>query len=334
MGVIIDTLTVIDDMVQNYTESLFSSFSGELTTVFQASGALGVAMIGINLVLQIHPMTVASGVMFILRFAIVFLLATSWDNFDVIYRLLTDFPDRIGAHIMGVASGGNISDSGGLNASMDGVVDTINNVATVASSKSSYFGISLVGVLIGVLAAVLACAVVIVIALGKIGLAFMIAVGPLALLASLFKPTKSMFEAWSQATIGFAMIPIVTAGIMAIMVNVAEEVIDKAETDVATIGEATGIIVIALGSIIMMLAVPTMVRSMSGSIIAMGNGFTEGRQVIGQTTASVGNAVGLARGVKGGVGAVPGAAQIAGQRAMATVDRMAAARNRVLGPRK
>ena len=104
MGVIIDTLRVIDETVTNYTESLFRSFSGELTTVFQASGVLGVAMIGANLVLQIHPMTVASGVVFILRFTIVFLLATSWENFDIIFKLLTDFPDRLSAHIMDVAS--------------------------------------------------------------------------------------------------------------------------------------------------------------------------------------------------------------------------------------
>jgi type IV secretion system protein VirB6 len=304
---------------------LFRSFSGELVAVFQASGVLGVAMIGANLVLQIHPMTMASGVAFILRFTVVFLLATSWDNFDIIFKLLTDFPDRLGAHIMGVASRGSIASADGLNVAMDSVVDRISDVATNASSQSSYFGISLVGVLVGFLAALVACASVLVIALGKVGLAFMIAMGPLALLASLFKPTKSMFESWSQATIGFAMIPMVTAGIMGIIVTVSEQVMADSAADVSTIGEATGIIVIALAAIFMLIRIPEIVRSMSGSIIAVGNGFTEGRAAINQGRATVGNAVagyGMAVAAKN---AAPAAFRGASDRVAAAGDRIRSA---------
>ena len=106
MGVITDTLDKVDSVVLGFTEAVFSSFAGEITTLATTMGALGIAIIGANLVLQIHPMTMASGVSFILRFTIVFLLATSWENFDIIFKLLTDFPDRLGAHIMSWIAGG------------------------------------------------------------------------------------------------------------------------------------------------------------------------------------------------------------------------------------
>ena len=333
MGVITDTLDKVDSVVLGFTEAVFSSFAGEITTLATTMGALGIAIIGANLVLQIHPMTMASGVSFILRFTIVILLARSWANFAVIYDLLTELPNRLGAHVMAIGSGNSISSADGLHGAMDDIVDFISDVATDASNRSSLFGISLVGVLIGLLAALLGCVAVLIVSLGKVGLAFMVAIAPLALLASLYRSTKSLFEAWTQATIGFALIPLVTAGLMGIIVRVAQLVVDQSLDQIETIGDAIGLIVVSLAAIFTMTRIPDIVRSLAGSIIAVGSGFTEGRETLRHGRASAGRAVqGTALAGRAVAGAaIAGSSLAPSYRGLS--ERLGAARARILAGR-
>ena len=305
MGVITDTLDQVDAIVLTFTEAVFTGFAGELVQVTTVGSALLVALIGTNMMLQIHPMTMASGVSFLVRLTVVFLLARSWANFDVIYDLLTDLPQRLGARMLSIGSGGFINTEGGLHGAMDGIVDHINLIATDASGRSSMFGISLVGVLLGLLAALVGVAAVLVISLGKIGLAFMVAIAPLALFASLYRSTKSLFEAWTQTTIGFALIPLVTAGLMSILISVSQQAVDQTDANsVETIGDALGLIVVALASVFMMTRIPDIVRSLSGSIVAVGNGIAEGREIVRQgvgATGTTARGVGMAGRAVGGV---------------------------------
>ena len=346
MGVITDTLNQVDNIVLNFTEAVFTGFAGELVQVASVSSAVLVALIGANMMLQIHPMTVASGVSFLIRLSVVFLLAQSWANFDIIYDLLTDLPQRLGARMLAIGSGGTIGTADGLHGAMDGIVDHINEIATDASSRSSMFGISLVGVLLGLLAALVGVAAVLVISLGKIGLAFMVAIAPLALFASLYRSTKNLFEAWTQTTIGFALIPLVTAGLMSILISVSEQAVSETPRDsIETIGDALGLIVVALASVFMMTRIPDIVRSLSGSIVAVGNGIAEGRDIVRQGVAATGTAtrgVALTGRAVGGV-ARDGTAAAQGFYGATTgpdvnplrglSDRLSAARQRILADR-
>lgn len=324
MGIIEDMLGKIDTAVLRYNETVFNGFAAEAVDVFQAAGTLGLALIGVNMVLQVYPMTMASGIFFMLRFAIVTLLAASWDNFEFIYDILTDFPSRAGAQFLDAAGIGSAEN---LNASMDDIVTFATEQATKASSQSSLFGVSILGVVIGLIAGAMAAVSVLILALGKIGLAFAVSVAPIALLAYLFNFTNSLFRRWTEMTVSFAIIPLVVAAVMAAVVGVAFDVSSEVE-DADTIGAALPMIVIILAAIFMMARVPQIVAGMAGSLVA-GSGLGEGRQTLNSAGGHLG---GAARGMRAvGTGSVTaaratasGVSQAAGSVANATGSQSAA----------
>ena len=275
MGPIEQLLGKIDDAVAGYNEAVFNGFAGQAVDVFQVAGVLALVLIGINMVIQIYPVSIASGVVFLFRFGLVTLLAASWDNFEVIYDVLTDFPSQAGAEFL---AAGGIGTADNLNQAMDEIVDYATEAATVASSQSSLFGVSLLGIVIGLIAGGMAAVAVLVLALGKVGLAFAISIAPLALLAYLFQFSNILYRRWTEMTIGFALIPLVVAAVMAAVIGVASEIAEEG-SEADTIGAALPMIIILLAAIFMMARVPSIVAGLSGAMVA-GSGITEGYQAL------------------------------------------------------
>ena len=51
--------------------------------------------------MQLRPMTFGSAFAFGLKVALIGIFAQSWDSFEVIYRIVTDVPDAVGARDIG-----------------------------------------------------------------------------------------------------------------------------------------------------------------------------------------------------------------------------------------
>ncbi len=96
----------------------------------------------------------------------------------------------------------------------------------------------------------------------------MIVFAPFMILASLFKPTQSLFEAWSRATIGYALMPVAAAGAAGIIVAIAEA-IGEASTDpnnVATVSLILPFLVILILSAGIMASVPYIASNLTGVV--------------------------------------------------------------------
>lgn len=343
MPVVTEILGSIDGIVETYTSTVFESFAAVLAEPIRLSAAIGVAMIGANMIFQVSQISFVTGAVFIARLMVTFLLATSWVNFSLIYDLLTDLPNSLGGQYLAAGGlGGNV----GLYAALDNTLDKVNEIATDTSATSSLFGVSLLGILIGVIAWLLAAISVFVIGVSKILLAVMVALAPIAFLASFFKSTLQLFMAWTQATISVALTPVVAAGVVAVILSIGTSIIDGTATDLSTIGEAGRLMTLLIVAIIGMAVVPTIVRSLSGSILSMGSGLTEaigtyrqGRQnTINAATSSIRTTrttgsmgLGVAQYALGGAGRVAdaaGASKVA-RVAQSNRDRVARLRNRV-----
>ncbi|NRB19808.1 MAG: type IV secretion system protein [Rhodobacteraceae bacterium] len=265
MGVITDILTVVDDAVAGVSEAGFTQIAGTVGGVITAGSALLVVLLGINIVVQIRPMSFGSFFAFGIKIALVGIFAQSWTNFQVVYIIITQVPDSIGTAIISLTG---VTTTGGLYTALDSMVSQVTEYGdTIGDNAGWVFG-AVLGVVVWVIAAIFAAVSAGIIAYAKIILTLMVVVAPIAILCSLFKPTMSLFEAWSRSIIGYAFMPIAAAGAAGIVIAIAGEIAGSTPDPdgVDTLNLIFPFIVVLFLAAGIMLAVPSIAMGLSGSI--------------------------------------------------------------------
>lgn len=265
-----DTLTLIDTAIANYAESVFTNFGGPVTTMIQAAGLIGLAFVAANAILQFVPIRMSSYLTWAVRYVLVLSVATTWSQFQPIYNILTNTPGDIGAALLTATSAPN------LNLAMDEMVTAIFDFSDRASEESGWLGISLTSVVLIVLGALMACIAILVSALAKVGLAMAVSFAPIFIASLLFSATRSLFESWTRFTIGFALIPLVLAGVMGSFIGVGQSLVGGAG-GASTISAAAGFIIVIFAAIFMMFNIPSLVTGLAGTIVTTGTGIAEAR---------------------------------------------------------
>lgn len=283
-----DIMGQIDLAVGAFAETIFDDLAGPLATTIQLGGVMGLALLAANALMQWSPMRMSQYLAWSVRFVAILSVATTWAQFDPIYQILTNVPGSVG--------GAMLSDIGApsLNEAMDDMVTEIFNYGDRAEAEAAWYEISLVSVLLKLLGALIAAVAIIVLAAAKIGLAFAVATAPIFIAALLFGFTADLFKSWARFTIGFALIPLVLAGVMGAILFVGADILSLAEGG-ERLEDALQLIVISIVSVFMMMQVPTMVNGLAGGIVATATGFAEARQA---ATASMRTASGGYRGAR------------------------------------
>ena len=267
---IADTLDLIDGAISSYAQTVFTGFAGPVTTLIQAGGLVGLALIAANSVMQFVPIRMSSYLTWGIRYVMVLSVATSWAQFSVIYDILTNVPGSIGAALIGATSAPN------LNVALDQMVTEIFNFSDRANEESGWLGISLTAVVLVVLGALMACVAILVSALAKIGLAMAISFAPIFIASLLFNATRQLFETWTRFTLGFALIPLVLAGVMGAVIGVGQSLVSTA-SGATEISQAAAFIIVVFAAVFMMYQIPSLVTGLAGSIVTTGTGLAEAR---------------------------------------------------------
>jgi len=267
---ITDTLNLIDNAIGNYAQTVFTGFAGPVTSMIQAGGLVGLVLVAANALFQFVPIRMSSYLTWGIRYVMVLSVATTWSQFQPIYDILTNTPGSIGAALIGATGSPN------LNSALDQMVTEIFNFSDRANEESGWLGISLTAVVLIVLGALMACVAILVSALGKVGLAMSISFAPIFIACLLFSATRSLFEAWTRFTIGFALIPLVLAGVMGAVIGVGQNLIGTV-TGASQMSQAAGFIIVIFAAIFMMFNIPSLVTGLAGTIVTTGTGIAETR---------------------------------------------------------
>ena len=223
MGIISDILDQVDAAVDSVAQDGFISSAAAVGNVITAGAVLLLILLGINVVMQLKPMTFGSAFAFGIKISLVAIFAQSWDNFSVIYGIVTQVPDSVGASILALTGSG---DEAGVYESLDNMVARITAYGDTIGDQAGWVFGAVLGAIFFVLSALFAAVTAGIIAFAKIVFALMIVIAPFMIITSLFKPTQSLFEAWSRATIGYALMPVAAAGAAGIIVAIAEAIGD------------------------------------------------------------------------------------------------------------
>lgn len=265
-----DTLTLIDNAIASYAQTVFTNFGGPVTTMIQAGGLVGLALIAANSLFQFVPIRMSSYLTWGARYVMILAVATTWSQFEPIYDILTNVPGNIGASLLTATSAPN------LNLAMDEMVTAVFDFSDRASEESGWLGISLTSVVLIVLGALMACVAILVSALAKVGLAMSVSFAPVFIACLLFNATRSLFESWTRFTIGFALIPLVLAGVMGAVIGVGQSLAGTA-SGATDISAAAGFIIIIFAAVFMMFNIPSLVTGLAGTIVTTGTGIAEAR---------------------------------------------------------
>ncbi|MEM7710168.1 MAG: type IV secretion system protein [Pseudomonadota bacterium] len=282
-----DTLDNVDTAILGYAENSFATFAGPIAGVLQAMGLVGLALVGFNTLLQWVPVRVSEYVKWGLRYVIVTAVATTWTQFAPIYDIITNSPGALGASLMGIVGAPN------LNTAFDAMITTLFDFSDALADESGMFSISLASIIVWIIGGLMAAAAIIVISLGKIGLAMAIALAPIFIPTLMFRATSNLFESWVRFTLGFALIPLVMAGVVGAIVGIGRGLIGEAASATALV-DAAGFLIVGVGAIFLTAMVPTLVNGLSGTITATANGVAlalGGAGLVGGAAALGGRAV-------------------------------------------
>ena len=265
MGIIRDILSEVDNAIDSVAEAGFAQAAGQVGDVISIGAGVLLILLSVNVVMQLRPMSFGSGFAFGIKLALVGLFAQSWDNFSVIYGMATDVPDAVGARILSLTASG---DEAGVYESLDSMVNRITAYGDAIGDNAGWVFGAVSGAIFFVLSAIFAAVTAGIIAFAKIVFTLMIVIAPFMILASLFKPTQSLFEAWSRATIGYALMPVAAAGAAGIIVAIAESIgASSADPDnVATISLILPFLVILILSAGIMASVPYIASNLTGVV--------------------------------------------------------------------
>lgn len=263
MGIISDILDQVDAAVDSVAQDGFISSAAAVGNVITAGAVLLLILLGINVVMQLRPMTFGSAFAFGIKISLVAIFAQSWDNFSVIYSIVTQVPDSVGASILALTGSG---DEAGVYESLDNMVARITAYGDTIGDQAGWVFGAVLGAIFFVLSALFAAVTAGIIAFAKIVFALMIVIAPFMIITSLFKPTQSLFEAWSRATIGYALMPVAAAGAAGIIVAIAEAIGDASAdpVDVETVSLILPFLVILLLSAGIMASVPYIASNLTG----------------------------------------------------------------------
>ncbi|MDO5757208.1 MAG: type IV secretion system protein [Rhodobacterales bacterium] len=286
-----NTLNSVDAAILGYAENSFAAFAGPIASLLQVMGVVGLAFIALNTLVQWVPIRVGEYLKWGVRYVILTAVATSWAQFAPIYDIVTNVPGELGAKLMGAVSAPN------LNTAFDVMITTLFEFSDKLSDQASYFSISMAATIVWILGGLMAAAAIIVIALGKIGLGMAIALAPIFIPALMFRATSNLFESWVRFTIGFALIPLVMAGVVGAIVGIGEGMILEA-AGATDMEDAAGFLIVGGGAVFMTLMVPTLVNGLSGTITATANGVAIAMGAVGFAAGGATAGIAVARALK------------------------------------
>ncbi|WP_117195900.1 type IV secretion system protein [Rhizobium terrae] len=249
MSIVVDVARNIDGIVWDYFLVVHQTVTTPLLITIQYVALAALMLMAINHVAQFKAVNYGQYFHWWIRFLFIFAFLKFYENFALAYYALTDLQSDYSNALIKAALKG----TEGLNVRPDifdltaqsdsnAAVDQFNRAMTYvanlyfkyARSRSIFDAGSIIvsgltGIVIILIGYVFTAIAIVLLIFAKIGVAVAMSLMPLAFLLLMMEQTRSYFESWVKFLVGFFIIPILTASLMALMVFAAGVTIDRIE---------------------------------------------------------------------------------------------------------
>ncbi len=217
MSFIKTPIDLVDKEVKVFAENFFNTIGGPIEPVIQGMGILSLALITLNYFVQFRPLPFAILIPWTIKYICVFLVVTSWANFEPIYDFLHDTPSNLVGGILDAAGKGQTE--GSIYSKLDGIVGGMFSAGVFFIFATTMFsiGLSVPALVIISIAVGVAGTVVAIVVGAKISFGIGIALAPLFVPMLFFEQTKHYFTGWLKFTLGAAFTNVFFAAMMGIV---------------------------------------------------------------------------------------------------------------------
>lgn len=263
MGVITDILDQVDGAIETVGQEGYVSLAGAVGDVISIGATVALMVLGVNAVMQVRPMSMATFFAFGMKVALIGIFAQSWSNFDVVYQIVTDVPESIGAALLGLSG---LSDTAGLYNALDAMLSRMTEYGDEIGENAGWVAGAVMTALFYFIAALFAAVAAGIIAYAKILLTLMVILAPLMIACSLFAVTNGIFQSWTRSLVGYAFMPIAAAGAVGVVLAIGTDMASAiGPEDVVTISTILPFMAVLVLSIGIMAAVPMVASNLSGA---------------------------------------------------------------------
>ncbi len=263
MGVITDILDQVDSAIETVAQQGFVLVAGSVGNVISVGATVALMVLGVNAVMQVRPMSMATFFAFGMKVALIGIFAQSWSNFDAVYQVITDVPESIGTELLDLSG---LSDTTGLYAALDAMLSRMTEYGDEIGENAGWVAGAVMTALFYFIAALFAAVAAGIIAYAKILLTLMVILAPLMIACSLFAVTNGIFQSWTRSLVGYAFMPIAAAGAVGVVLAIGTDMASAiGPDDVVTISTILPFMAVLVLSIGIMAAVPMIASNLSGA---------------------------------------------------------------------
>ncbi len=292
MGLVEQLGTTIDTSLVDYAQTVFTGVSAPIRLLLNSMALLGLMFVALNHILQFRSVNYSIYFHWLLRYLLIYAFATMWVNFQGIYNIFMEVPNDYSAlmlkavslHISmaGTAIGANMIDPSLIHDTYSAMDEFGHCIVWVAydflrDTTISDVGKSIENVFLGALVLIIggiflaACSIIVIVA--KVGFAVAVSLAPLAIIMLMMEQTKHHFESWLRFTIGFVVVPLLTAALMTVVLYVAGEVLAASGYTAQDKDKIFGFLFIMIAALVLLFQLPTMASTLaSASVAAVGAG--------------------------------------------------------------
>jgi len=216
-----DILTKVDAITLGFTAKAYQAVVNAHSTELRLLLVVYFALYGWAVMQGLVPLTMGALARHILKVGIIYSVATNWGTFTVFcYNLFTSGPDKLMSALVGgsnpSAQLGVVFDKGMSSASL-----IYENAGKLDMGQMS------VAFVLMICTVLLTAYALFLLILSKLGLAVLLSLGPIFVPFALWPSTKGLFQSWLNYLINYALIPVLTLGILGLIVSILTDAVQK-----------------------------------------------------------------------------------------------------------
>lgn len=250
----------IDTAVLSTASQFYQNTASSVLSLYTALLGLLFAFLGVMVALNVYTISMRDAVQIGMRIVLVFAFGLSWANFSILYDTLTNTSQNLALGYFSIGGAGLPAQP---DAAMDRFATDMANVVDTVTQAMGSIARGIIGALVYGVLAVLMAAYVLIVAFSKIMIAFLLGLAPLAMMATIFERTKTFFEAWLSALIGYLLYPVAAAGIIGTVINVSNNY-TMTNPSGSTLGSILGFLVMIFVGIFALKSIPQAVANITG----------------------------------------------------------------------
>lgn len=233
------------------------------------ASTLLIILVLVSFALQTRSMDGRTAVLLLVRLVLINAFALNWVQFNAVASAIIDGLDQLGGAMVEGLGGTGPEGAIGFAEAFDEVLATFGDYLNAATTEMGWmagamitaFGTAIMGI-VGALAGG-------VLIFSKIMLTLMIGLAPVMIAASIFEATKDYFHRWVSSLVGYAMYPLIIAGVMSTIVTMARSMMESLgdPDDAGSIGALLPFFAMVFMAAGMIAAIPLIVRALSGNVV-------------------------------------------------------------------